>query len=428
MSLSPALLTAENRTSNVHDEREAVEAHSRRLRVSRNVFLLGMTSLFTDLSSEMISAVLPLYLTAELKFTPFQFGAFDGLYQAVTAPVRIVGGVLADRYRRYQEVASVGYGLSALCKLGLFAAGGVWRWIMIFLFLDRVAKGVRTAPRDALIVLSSAQQTRAEAFGVHRAFDTIGALLGPLVAFGLLGFIPSGFDVVFLVSFCLAVIGVGIVTLLVTNPDQFLHRHWNELRGEGHPIVELLWSRSFRVLLLLGILLSAATISDGFIYLTLQHRVHLGSYLFPLFSFGTALASCIWAIPMGRIADRFGRGRVYWGGHVLLGGAYGVLLLPSLGLMELIICLTLLGAYYAATDGVLAAIGGSIIPQQILTSGLALLTTATVLARFLSSLVFGSLWAWGGSQWAVAIFGASLLTALVLSLRTFAMQAESMRT
>jgi MFS family permease len=426
--MSSVLLPLDNQAPHACNPCGTSEQSMRWLRVSRNVFLLGMTSLFTDLSSEMISAVLPLYLTVELKFTPFQFGAFDGFYQAVTAPVRIVGGVLADRYRRYQEVASVGYGLSALCKIGLFAAGGAWRLVMIFLFLDRVAKGVRTAPRDALIVLSSAQQTRAEAFGVHRAFDTIGALLGPLVAFGLLGFIPNGFDVVFLVSFCLAVIGVGIVTLLVKNPDQFHHRNWIELRGGGHSSMELLCSRSFRVLLFLGILLSAATISDGFIYLTLQHRVHLGSHFFPLLSFGTALASCIWAIPMGRIADYIGRGRVFWGGHLLLGGAYGVLLLPSLGLMELIICLTLLGAFYAATDGVLAAIGGSVIPQQILTSGLALLTTAMVVARFLSSLVFGSLWAWGGSQWAVAIFGASLLAALVLSLRTFAMQAEFTRT
>jgi MFS family permease len=427
MFLSPTLLPAENPISNAHDEREAVETRSHRLRVSRTVILLGMTSLLTDLSAEMVSAILPLYLTVELKFTPLQFGAFDGLSQAVTAPVRIVGGVLTDRYRRYQEIASVGYGLSAVCKLGLLVAGSAWSLIMTFLFLDRVAKGIRTAPRDALLALSCAQQTRAEAFGVHRTFDTIGAMLGPFVAFSLLGLIPNGFDAVFVVSFCFAAVGTGIVTLLVKYQRSPYDQLPLNTRVSWRSIRELFQSPSFRALLAVCALLSCVTASDAFIYLALRHRADVSGQFFPLLYLGTALATLMLAMPVGRLADQFGRGCVFWVGYVLLGGVYGVLLLPTLGPIMVACCLALLGAYYAATDGVLMAMAGSFIPQPFLTSGLACLATVAVLMRFLSSVMFGSLWSWRGPEWAVGVFGIGLLIFLSLSLYIFTKSPELAR-
>jgi MFS family permease len=427
MPLSTTVLPAGNQISNAHEEREAVETRSRWLRVSRTVILLGMTSLLTDLSAEMVSAILPLYLTVELQFTPLQFGAFDGLYQAVTAPVRIFGGMLADRYRRHQEIASVGYGLSAVCKLGLLVAGGAWSLVMTFLFLDRAAKGIRTAPRDALISLSSAQQTRAEAFGVHRTLDTIGAMLGPLVAFSLLGLIPNGFDAVFVVSFCFAAAGTGIVALLVKHQRSPSDCLSSNTMDSWRSIGKLFQSPPFCALLIVCALLSCVTVSDAFIYLALRRQMQISGQLFPLLYLGTALATLVLAIPMGRLADQFGRGRVFWVGYTLLGGVYGVLLLPPLGPVTAILCLALLGAYYAATDGVLMAMAGNLIPQPFLTSGLACLTTAAVLMRFFSSVVFGSLWTWRGPEWAVGIFGIGLLVVLSLSLYIFARSPELAR-
>lgn len=427
MSLATTPLSSENQVVNSPEERECVSTHSRWPRVSRNVVLLGITSLLTDLSSEMVSAVLPLYLTLELKLTPLQFGAFDGLYQAMTAPVRILGGVLADRYQRYKEIAALGYGLSALSKIGLWAAGNLWGLVTIFLFLDRLGKGGRTAPRDALLVLSSTQQSRAETFGIHRALDTLGALLGPLLAFILLGLIPSGFDVVFIVSFCFALIGVGVVTLLVENRRPLGRLAPQRMREEMLSSVELLRFPPVRILFCISILLSAMTVSDAFVYLTLQERAHLSSHLFPLLALGTALTNLILSVPMGKLADGVGRRRVFWGGYALLGGTYGVLLLPTFGPVALIIGLVLLGGYYAATDGVLMAMAGDILPQSLLTSGLALLTTVTVLMRFLSSIVFGSLWAWGGPEEAVKVFGLGLLASLAFSHWLFTRQPEFAR-
>ena len=123
--------------------------------VSRNVVLLGLTSLLTDVSSESLTAVLPLYFMLELRMTPLQFGLLDGLYQGASALVRVAGGLVADAGRRYKPVAFVGYALSAFCKLGLLLVGSAWAPIAALLMIDRLGKGVRTAPRDALITLSS---------------------------------------------------------------------------------------------------------------------------------------------------------------------------------------------------------------------------------------------------------------------------------
>src|SRR5215471_1751510 len=124
-------------------------------KVSRNVVNLGLTSLFTDISSEMVSTILPLYLVFFLKFTPIQFGILDGLYQGGASLIRLLGGAAADRSQRHKEVAGVGYALSALSKVGLLVGSSGGPLTAGALFIDRTGKGIRTAPRDALISLSS---------------------------------------------------------------------------------------------------------------------------------------------------------------------------------------------------------------------------------------------------------------------------------
>jgi sugar phosphate permease len=181
------------------------------------VLFLGLTSLFTDISSEMLSTVLPLYVVFHLGFTPLQFGILDGLYQGIAALVRVISGLVADRWHRHKEVAAFGYGLSTVCRLGLLVVGGTWAGLVSVVLLDRVGKGVRTAPRDALISLSTAPAHLGLAFGVHRALDTAGALLGPLIAFGLLMLVPDGFDAVFVASLCAALVGFAVLTLFVEN-------------------------------------------------------------------------------------------------------------------------------------------------------------------------------------------------------------------
>src|SRR5262247_3371149 len=156
-------------------------------RVSPVVWALGLTSFLTDISSEMVNSVLPVYLVLHLHLSPLQYGTIDGVYNGLAVTlVSLAAGLTADRTKRHKEVALAGYEFSAVCKLLLLAAGGVWGWLIVITGLDRIGKGIRTAPRDAMISLNTPPRLMASAFAVHRALDAGGSLLGPLVAFILL--------------------------------------------------------------------------------------------------------------------------------------------------------------------------------------------------------------------------------------------------
>ncbi|MDQ3944406.1 MAG: MFS transporter [Actinomycetota bacterium] len=382
--------------------------------VDSNVVALGVTSFFSDISSEMVNAVLPLYLMLTLGFTPLQFGLFDGAYQGMTGLLRIAGGLVADRRRRYKEVAGLGYGVSAVCKLGLLASRG-WGVTAAVLLADRTGKGIRTAPRDALISLSSSKDRLAESFGVHRALDTAGALLGPVVAFVLLGVAPGAYDAVFVTSFCAALIGLGVLFCFVQNRSPAVAAgaakpSWRDVAG-------LLAVPRFRRLVIAGGLLGLVTISDAFIYLVFQRRTGMSSRPFPLLFVGTALAYLALAVPLGRLADRLGRAPVFVAGHVILVGAYVILRMGGPGFLTVLLLLGLLGAYYAATDGVLMALASTALPPELRSSGLALLTTVTSLTRFAAALVFGLMWTWRGPAGAVVVFLVGVVVAVPVAAR-----------
>ena len=212
--------------------------------VGRTVILLGVTSLLTDISSEMVSAVLPLYLLYQLHVSALQLGVVDGLYQGASGLVRLAAAMSADRWQRQKEVASAGYALSAVSRIGLLAAGSALQAVAGFVLVDRIGKGIRTAPRDALISLSVQRERLGLAFGVHRAFDTGGSLIGPLLAFGLLTLAPTAFDAVFVPSFCIALLGLSVIVLFVRNqngetPQSAPLRRWR-LRRRAHRD----WSRA----------------------------------------------------------------------------------------------------------------------------------------------------------------------------------------
>jgi MFS family permease len=403
---------------NVSSSTTVVRAHRRLLgrdaaspRVARTVVLLGLTSLITDISAEMVSTVLPLYLVYVGGFSPLAFGVVDGIYNGATAFVGLAAGFVGDRGRRHKAVATVGYGLSAVCKLLLVAVGTALSAIGAVVLIDRVGKGIRTAPRDAMISLATPRAELGTAFGVHRALDTTGAMLGPLLAFSLLAIAPLAFTSIFVVSFLLAVVGVAVLVLFVRPqeraPDAQAPPRPPSLRGA----LGLLRIRRYRALLFGGGALSLATASDAFLFLALQDKIGLDTSVFPLMFVGSAVTFMLLAAPMGRLADRVGRGRVLLAGYALLLGAYALLVSPVGGWMLLAAVLGLVGTYYAATDGVLMALGSAVVPEEIRGSGLALLRTTTSGARLVASVLFGALWTMWGLHAAIACFGAGLLLA-----------------
>lgn len=381
-----------------------------------NVLALGLTSLFTDVSSEMVTAVLPLYLTFQLRLSAAGFGVVDGVAQAVTALTLVAGAVVADRSRRYKGVAATGYAASAACKVGLLAVGSAWLPTTGVLFLDRTAKGLRTPPRDSLIALSAPPGRLAAAFGVHRALDTVGAVLGPFAAFVMLGAAPGSYTSVFVVSICFAMVGLGILLVFVQEvrpgPDQI-----SRDRVSSGSLGRIAAAPALRRILVAAALLNVVTISDAFIYLTQQHRSSFQSRFFPLLFVGTSVVYLLLAVPFGHLADRIGFRTVLLGGYVLLLAVYGTLLVADPGPMAIVLALAFLGAYYAATDGVLMALASSVIPAEHRATGLALAATAIAGSRLLSSLGFGILWGRIGPYATVVTFLVSLAVALPLAVR-----------
>ncbi|MEU1196673.1 MFS transporter [Streptomyces sp. NPDC005813] len=417
-------------------------AGRRRAAVAPTVLALGTVSLITDVSSEMVTAVLPLYLVAGLGLSPLGFGLLDGIYNGFSALVRLVGGHLADRGGgRHKWVAGAGYALSAACKPLLLVAQSLTP-IGLILAADRTGKGLRTAPRDALISLSSTPENRGRAFGVHRAMDTAGALFGPLVAFLILRTTVDGYDAVFTVSFCVAVVGVLVLVLFVpggsgtgagsgTGVDSDTDAAMETVvdaaaaadRGKAAPrptlraALALLRRRDLRRITVCALLLGLATVSDSFVYLLLQRRLGVPDRWFALLPLGTAAAFLLLAVPLGRLADRTGRWRVFLAGHGALLLAYGLLLSSWHGSALPYAVLVLHGSFYAATDGVLMAAASDSVPRELRSSGLALVQTGQALARFACSLGFGAAWTAWGDRTALTASAVALACCALFSFR-----------
>jgi MFS family permease len=392
-------------------------------RVAGTVVLLGLVSLLTDVSSEMVASVLPLYLTTQVGLSYVAYGVVDGVYQGASAFVRIFGGYAADRWGRPKWVAVVGYGVSAVSRLLMLGAHSLPS-VTGVVTADRLGKGLRTAPRDALIADVSEPAVLGRAFGVHRALDTIGAALGPLVAFGLLASASGTYHSVFVVSFGFALLGVAVLVVLVPNrrttSGVARQRIGSLLRQIGGP--------RLRRPLVVAALLGLFTIGDSFLYLTIQDRDGFGVMVFPLLFVGTNAAYLALAIPMGRLADRVGRARVFVAGHVALLLAYLTAAASWHGTAAAIVSLLLLGTFYAATDGVLAALTSRLSTPESRGTGIAAAQTVVVVSRFAASVGFGALWAVMGAGAALLIVSTALVVAIpvaMIVLRNVESEAET---
>ncbi|WP_431676573.1 MFS transporter [Kitasatospora sp. KL5] len=376
--------------------------------VGGNVLALGTVSLITDVSSEMVTAVLPLYLVTALNLGPAAYGLVDGLYGGATVLLRLVGGYLADRTQRRKAVAGAGYALSAVAKLGLLAAGSSLTALGAVITADRAGKGLRSAPRDALITLSAPADSLGRAFGLHRTMDAVGAFAGPLAALAVLAAAGQAFDAVFVTSFCVALFGVLVLVLFVRDRRAVL-----PATGAVSPAAALglLRLAPVRRLVLAAALLGLATVGDGFVYLLLQRREAISLGWFPLLAAGTSLGYLLLAAPLGAVADRIGRLPVLLGGYAALASVYFLLHGPLGGPALPVLVLALHGLFYAATDGVLMALAGPRLPQALRTTGIALVQSAQALAYLVSSVLFGLAWQLWGPAAASRAAGLAVLVA-----------------
>lgn len=383
-------------------------------RVSSIVVTLGIVSMLTDVSSESASAVLPLYITTALGLGAIAYGFLDGLYQGVSAVVRIAAGWAADRGDQPKWIAFFGYGLSAIARVVLLFATSFGA-VLAVVTADRIGKGIRTAPRDALITSASVPENLGRSFGVHRMLDTVGAAAGPLIAFLILFFIPNGYSTVFVVSLAFALMGVALLGIAVPN------RRPRAMAAAERAVPDAArtpfrWSAlanpALRRLLIVAGVLSLLTIGDGFLYLLLQARDGFAAQYFPLLYVGTNVVFLALAVPIGRLADRFGRARIFVFGYGALLAAYLCAALPLLGPASTFACLALLGVFYASTDGILAALASMYTPEESRATGIAAAQTVVAIARLVASTGFGLLWFLLGPSTAMIVVAIALAIAI----------------
>lgn len=418
-------------------------------RVAPTVVALGIVSLLTDVSSEAVAAVLPLYVTGTLGLSMIAYGFLEGLHQGVSAVVRIAAGYTADRTDRPKAVAVAGYGLSMLSRIGLLILQG-FAGIAVLVGIDRIGKGLRTAPRDAMIQQVSQPEHLARSFGVHRMLDTIGATIGPLLAFVVLLLVPEGYRVVFALSLAAALIGVAVLVLFVPDvrlrgtprrdtagpvsdpasvvgtPDATAPGTTGTAPGTGRDPQagargrpRRTWrtlNAPMRRLLLAAGALGLLTVGDGFIYLALMSHGTMEPLWFPLLFVGTNAVFLLLAVPVGRLADRTSRGAVLVVGHVFLAGAYLCAALNG-SLLAVAASLMLLGVFYAATDGVLAALASQLSSPGRTATGIASAQTVTAVTRLVASTGFGALWVLVGAVPTMIGAAVAMLLALPLAWR-----------
>jgi MFS family permease len=385
-----------------HESNPSPETKTGWRSLPRNVWVVTAGSFLTDISSEMIVYLIPLFLANVLGVRTSVIGLIEGVAETTASIVKLYSGALSDKLGKRKFLVITGYSLSTFAKPFLYFAN-TWGWVLAVRFVDRVGKGIRTAPRDALVAGSIDEKQRGLAFGVHRAGDTAGAFIG-LAAAAYIVWMNQGtapelsratFQIAVLVSFIPALLAVLVLAIGV-----------REIPGQGTgkaPALSLQgFDTRFKHFLLIIVLFTLGNSSDAFIILRGQERgldVFQVMAMVLCFNFVYAVLSG----PLGALSDKIGRRKLIIGGWVAYGLVYlGLALSQSGG--QVWALFTLYGVYYAATEGSAKALIADLVPNEKRGTAYGLYNAAIGLAALPASLIAGLLWQ-GLGQWAG--FGAS---------------------
>ncbi len=367
------------------------------------IYILGTVSLFTDIASEMVYPLLPLFLTGVLGASTTVVGLVEGIAEATASLFKVIGGRISDRIAARKPLLLLGYGFPALLRPALALAIAPWQ-ILGYRFLDRVGKGLRTAPRDALIAEVAHQDTYGRAYGLHRAMDSLGATIGPLLAFLLLPLLD--FRGVFWVS--------AIPALLATLVILFFIREKPGLPRPLPPLRLSAFSPQYRWFLLVTGISTLGLSSNAFLILRLSD-LGLDAAQSTLVYTGYNLLYALIAYPLGSLGDRLGARRL-----VLLGFATYALVYLGFGLSyaawQGVVLFMLYALYSAAFEGSSRAYLAQIIPVSEKASAIGLYHTLVGLLLFPASALFGLLWQHFGSGTAFFTGAVFALLAMLLLL------------
>jgi len=376
----------------------------------RNVWVVTLTSFFTDVSSEMLINLIPFFLANVLGVRTAVIGLIDGIAETTASLTKIISGNISDRLGKRKWLTVAGYSLSTLAKPFLYFASS-WGWVLGVRFGDRIGKGIRTAPRDALIADSIDKKQRGLAFGLHRAGDTAGAFVGLGIAAFILWWHQSQtltldidtFKLIVFVSIVPAVLAVLVLVFgAVDVTDSSSKSNAMRLSFKG-------MDSKFKTFLFIIILFTLGNSSDAFILLRGQERG-----LSVLQVMGMALTFnflyTVFAGPLGAWSDNVGRRRLILGGWTAYGLVYLGFAFANQG-WQVWALFAFYGLYYAATEGVAKALVADLVPETQRGTAYGLFNAAIGITALPASLIAGLLWqglgAWSGfGPWAPFLFGA----------------------
>lgn len=372
-------------------DRPGPRPHWRRL--PAGIWVLGFVSMLMDVSSEMIHALLPVYLTVGLGASALAVGVIEGIAEATAAVTRVFSGALSDRIGRRKELAALGYGLAALTK-PVFPLAPSLGWVVAARFVDRLGKGIRGAPRDALVADLAPEGLRGAAFGLRQSLDTAGAFLGPLAAIGLMWAFADDFRAVFWVAVLPAALAFALILFAVSEPARPAG-----LRRVRNPLARaelLLLGPAYWWVVAVAALFTLARFSEAFLILRAQ-TAGLALMLVPLVLVGMNAVYALTAWPVGALSDRVGRAGLLAVGLGVLVAADLVLAFAG-GLAGIALGVLLWGLHMGFTQGLLAALVAGAVPAELRGTAFGVFNLVTGVALLLASVTAGALW---------QVFGAS---------------------
>ena len=381
-------------------------------RIPRPVWLLGWSSLFTDAATEMIYPLLPVYLSRVLAAGPLSLGIIEGVAEAVNSALKIVSGYVSDRRERRRPVVIGGYAISSAAR-PLIAVTTTWPQVLLIRALDRTGKGIRGAPRDAILARLAPMAERGRIFGFHRAMDHAGAIVGPVVATAILFFAPGEYRLVFALTVIPGAIAVALL-FLVGEPNSPTPIRSPQSDGRANGAMDK------RLVAFLGVLLlfSLGNSADAFLLLRLSDALGSATYV-PLLWSGLHVVKASLSTWGGTLSDRLGRQHVIVMGWLLYALVY-VGFATAERAWTLIAWFFVYGAFFALTEGAEKALVADLAPADKHGVAFGLYNTTLGVGALAASVVFGLLYERYGASTAFAT-GAALATlaaVLLMAVRT----------
>jgi MFS family permease len=391
-----------------------------RKKLHPNIWVVTATSFLTDVSSEMLVYLIPLFLSNVLGVRMAFIGLIDGIAETTASLLKIYSGALSDKLGKRKWLAVIGYGISTIAKPFLYFASS-WGWVLSIRFADRVGKGVRTAPRDALVAASVDKENRGYAFGLHRAGDTAGAFLGIAIAALIIWLTQSNANLLSVDTFRIAVLAsiipavLAVIVLAVGATDLTKTDSGAEKKRFAFKEID----PRFKMFLFITVLFTLGNSSDSFIILRAQERgLSVLQTMFMLMTF-TAIYTLL-SSPLGALSDKVGRRKLIIGGWLAYALVYLGFALAHAG-WQIWMLFGLYGIYYAATEGVAKALVADLVPEAQRGTAYGWFNAAIGITALPASLLAGLLWqgagAWTGfGPSAPFFFGAtlSLIASLLL--------------